>query len=97
MKKFYLFLSLFVTQVLFAQNGFWSNNGLVSIKNGAYLSVIGDTYNQGTGIYNNSDSIFLTGDWNHDANNRCFDSIGTGWVFLWADDQRIKGTPNLCR
>jgi gliding motility-associated-like protein len=92
MKKSYLFLSLFVTQVLFAQNGFWSNNGLVSIKDGAYLSVIGDTYNQGTGIYNNSDSIFLTGDWNHDANNRCFDSIGTGWVFLWADDQRIKGT-----
>ncbi|HLP21678.1 MAG TPA: hypothetical protein VK174_15300, partial [Chitinophagales bacterium] len=58
-----------------AQNGYWSNNGLVSIKDGAFLSVIGDCFNQGDGHYNNSDSIFLTGDWSHSANNRCFDSI----------------------
>src|ERR1043165_4500846 len=89
-----LLLALFVPAWLscFAQNEFWSNNGLVSIKDGAYLSVIGDCYNQGNGIYDNSDSIFLTGNWTHDANNRCFDSIGTGWVYLYAADQRIKGT-----
>lgn len=75
----------------FAQNGFWSNNGLVSIKSGAYLSVIGDAYNQNNGHYNNTDSIFITGDWIHNALNRCFDSIGTGWVYLWANDQRIRG------
>jgi gliding motility-associated-like protein len=74
-----------------AQNGYWSNNGLVSVKSGAYISVIGDAYNQGNGIYDNSDSIFITGDWIHNAPNRCFDSIGTGWVYLWAADQRIRG------
>lgn len=74
------------------QTAFWSNNGLVSIKDGAYLSVVGDAYNQGAGIYNNTDSIFLTGNWTHDAPNRAFDSIATGWVYLWDADQRIKGT-----
>ncbi len=75
-----------------AQNGFWSNNGLVSIKDGAYLSVIGDCFNQNDGHYNNSDTIFLTGDWSHSAPNRCFDSIDRGWVYLYAADQRVKGT-----
>lgn len=75
-----------------AQNAFWSNNGLVSIKSAAYLSIIGDAYNQGNGIYDNSDSIFITGDWKHDAANRCFDSIGKGWVYFYAADQRIKGS-----
>ncbi|MBP6732754.1 MAG: gliding motility-associated C-terminal domain-containing protein [Chitinophagales bacterium] len=90
----HLLLTLFIALCLpaAAQTAFWSNNGLVSIKDGAYLSVIGDCFNQGDGIYNNSDSIFLTGNFNHSANNRCFDSIGTGWVYLYAADQRIKGT-----
>ncbi|MCW5908222.1 MAG: gliding motility-associated C-terminal domain-containing protein [Chitinophagales bacterium] len=82
---------LFAHLHLFAQNAFWSNNGLVSVKDGAYLSVVGDAYNQNNGIYNNTDSIFVTGNWTHNAPNRCFDSIGTGWVFLWAADQHIKG------
>lgn len=91
MKKLLFAFSVLLSHSLFAQTGYWSNNGLVSIKDGAYLSVIGDCYNQGNGIYNNSDSIFLTGDWIHDANNRCFDSIATGWVYLYAADQRIRG------
>jgi gliding motility-associated-like protein len=92
MRNLVLAFFLAVAVVSNAQNAFWSNNGLVSIKDGAYLSVIGDCYNQGNGIYDNTDSIFLTGNWTHDANNRCFDSIGTGWVYLYAADQRIKGT-----
>ncbi len=91
MARFYIFLYSFIATSCFAQQNFWSNNGLVSIKDGAYLSVIGDAYNQNDGHYNNTDSIFLTGDWTHDAANRCFDSIATGWVYFWADDQRIKG------
>lgn len=58
------------------------------------MSVIGDAYNQNRGHYNNSDSIFITGDWIHNAPNRCFDSIGTGWVYLYAADQRIRGNSN---
>ncbi len=91
MKKLLSLLFSFVWFSSSAQTGYWSNSGLVSIKDGAYLSVIGDCYNQGNGIYNNTDSVFLTGDWTHNANNRCFDSIATGWVYLYANDQRIKG------
>ena len=93
------FTFLFALTVLlsfsaFSQNAFWSNTGLVSIKDGAYLSVIGDAYNVDTGIYDNSDTIFVTGNWSHSANNRCFDSIGRGWVYLYADSQHITGTSN---
>lgn len=92
-----IFLFSFIALVSltsFAQNAFWSNTGLVSIKPGAFLSVIGDAYNRDSGYYDNSDTIFLTGDFSHTAPNRCFDSIGTGWVYLYAADQRIKGTSN---
>ncbi|MFN8321181.1 MAG: gliding motility-associated C-terminal domain-containing protein [Chitinophagales bacterium] len=92
MKKYLLVIITLMCLFSTAQNAYWSNNGLVSIKDGAYLSVIGDCYNQGDGIYNNTDTIFLTGDWIHDASNRCFDSIGTGWVYLYAADQRIRGS-----
>lgn len=92
MKKYFLSVFVLASLLSVAQNAFWSNNGLVSVKGGEYISVIGDCYNQGNGIYDNSDSIFLTGNWQHDANNRCFDSIGTGWVYLYANTQRIKGT-----
>lgn len=92
MKKLLPVLVLLSTLASQAQNGFWSNNGLVSIKDGAYLSIIGDAYNQNSGHYNNTDTIFVTGNWQHDAANRCFDSIGTGWVYLYAADQHIQGT-----
>ncbi|MES2622567.1 MAG: gliding motility-associated C-terminal domain-containing protein [Bacteroidota bacterium] len=91
MRILFPFAFLLTSLSAFTQNAFWSNNGLVSIKDGAYLSVIGDGYNQGNGMYNNTDTIFLTGDWIHNAPNRCFDSIGTGWVYLYAADQRIRG------
>ncbi|HWB62339.1 MAG TPA: hypothetical protein VG603_02430, partial [Chitinophagales bacterium] len=93
MRKFYLcFFVCFAVLGLNAQNAFWSNNGLVSIKDGAYLSINGDAYNQDSGIYDNTDTIFVTGNWTHNAPNRCFDSIGTGWVYLYAGDQHINGS-----
>jgi gliding motility-associated-like protein len=75
-----------------AQISFWSNNGLVSLKPGAYLSIIGNAFNQDSGHYNNNDSIFVTGNFTNNAPNRCFDSIGAGWVYLYADTQHINGT-----
>lgn len=92
MKFRLLAIGLLFTFFAQAQNAFWSNNGLVSVKSGAYISVLGDAYNQNDGHYHSTDTVFVTGDWVHDAPNRCFDSIGTGWVYLWAADQRIRGT-----
>lgn len=93
MKKLYFLLfSVALSTVAFSQTSFWSNNGLVSVKDSAYISIIGDAYNQNDGHYNNSDTIFVTGDWIHDAPNRCFDSINTGWVYLYTADQRVRGT-----
>ena len=85
------FLSL-LSLTAFTQNAFWSNTGLVSLKPGAYVSIIGDAYNRDSGYYDNSDSIFVTGNWSHTALNRCFDSIGTGWVYMHGDTQHITGT-----
>ena len=93
MRKFALLVSALVVSLsVAAQNALWSNNGLVSVKAAAFISVVGDASNQGNGIYDNSDSIFVTGNWTHNANNRCFDSIGLGWVYLYAADQHINGT-----
>lgn len=90
-KNIYLFFLLPLVAV--AQNNrFWSNNGaLVSIKDKAYLSVNGDMYNLRQGIYDNTDSIFLTGDWINNAGNHAFSGIDSGYVFFHAADQYIKG------
>lgn len=88
----FLLLFAMVWNKSVAQAPIWSNQGaLVSLKGDTYLSLIGDAVNARNGIYNNSDTIFLTGDWINDAGNRAFDSIGTGWVYLYAADQRIRG------
>ena len=89
-----LFSVILLSLSAFTQNAFWSNTGLVSIRGGEYLSVIGDAYNRDSGIYDNRDTIFVTGNWSHTAPNRCFDSIGTGWVYLYAGDQHVNGTSN---
>jgi gliding motility-associated-like protein len=92
-KQLLAFLLLFSFTYTFSQNGFWSNAGaLVSIKDTSFLSVIGDMYNSNGGHYNNSDSIFVTGDWSNTAGNHAFDSIDAGYVYMWDKDQRIKGT-----
>ena len=92
-KRLLFFFLLFVNFHIQAQSGFWSNAGaLVSIKDTSFLSVIGDMYNSNGGHYNNSDSIFITGDWINTAGNHAFDSIDAGYVYMWDKDQRIKGT-----
>ena len=91
MKKF-LLIFLLIPFFGIAQNAFWSNNGaLVSIKDKAYLSVNGDMHNLRGGLYDNTDSIFLTGDWRNDAGNHVFSGIDSGYVFFHGADQTIKG------
>ena len=89
------FSSLFIFTVLIlslsAQDFLSNNSGLVSIKDGAFLSVQGDIYIENNGVFDNSDSIFFTNDWINNAGNTGFSSIGEGYVYLIGDDQRIRG------
>jgi gliding motility-associated-like protein len=92
MKIFRLFLLFFAVKSS-AQTGFWSNAGAqVSIIDKAYLSVIGDMYNTNNGTYYNTDSIFLTRNWNNSAGNIAFiNHLDSGYVFLHGADQNIEG------
>lgn len=94
MKQLYIssFL-LLTTGNIMAQDFLSNNSGLISIKDGAYLSVEGDIYLENNGVFDNSDSIFLTEDWINNAGNTGFSSQGEGYVFLHGDnDQTIKGS-----
>jgi gliding motility-associated-like protein len=90
-KKQLLFLLLFSFSTIYAQDFLSNNSGLVSIKDGAFLSVEGDIFIENNGVFDNSDSIFFTNDWFNNAGNTGFSSIGEGYVYLIGDDQRIGG------
>lgn len=69
-----------------------SNDGaLISIKDGAMMSVHGDVYNQNNGFFHNSDTIYLFEDWINIAGNEGFNSLGEGIVILNGSNQRIRG------
>jgi gliding motility-associated-like protein len=92
MRYFILFLIFPLFQAnIFAQAFFSNNSGLVSIKDGAYLSVQGDIFIENNGIFDNSDTIFFTRDWINNAGNIGFSSIGEGYVYMIGEDQRIRG------
>jgi len=93
MKQLYIssvFTLLYV--ISFSQDFLSNNSGLVSIKDGAFLSVEGDIYIENNGVFDNSDSIFLTNDWINNAGNTGFSSQGEGYVFLHGIDQTIGGS-----
>ena len=90
-KKQLLFLLLFSFSTIYAQDFLSNNSGLVSIKDGGFLSVEGDIFIENNGVFDNSDSIFFTNDWFNNAGNTGFSSIGEGYVYLIGDDQRIGG------
>lgn len=92
MKQISFFFSfLLYTAFVSAQDFLSNNSGLVSIKDGAFLSVEGDIFIENNGVFDNSDSIFFTNDWVNNAGNTGFSSIGEGYVYLIGDDQRIRG------
>jgi gliding motility-associated-like protein len=92
MKQIPLFIIFFLLlNTLKAQDFLSNNSGLVSIKDGAFLSVVGDIYLENNGVFDNSDTIFFTEDWINNAGNTGFSSIGEGFVYLIGDDQRIRG------
>ena len=82
-KKQLLFLLLFSFSTIYAQDFLSNNSGLVSIKDGAFLSVEGDIFIENNGVFDNSDSIFFTNDWFNNAGNTGFSSIGEDGIFLY--------------
>ena len=93
MKKILTFLLIFfITQNNFSQAFLSNNSALVSIKNSALLSVQGDIYIEKNGIFDNSDTIKLTGDFTNNAGNIGFNPINKGYVYLIGANERINGT-----
>jgi gliding motility-associated-like protein len=91
MKKALLFFFLPIVSSM-AQTAYWSNVGLVSVIDKAYLSVQGDMYNSRGGEYFNTDSIFLIGHWDNSAGNNAFrNHLDSGYVFFHGANQDIKG------
>jgi len=87
---------LIITIVLFSYSlsaQMLSNQGtLVSVKGNAFVAVHGDVRNDNNGTFHNSNEIHCFGDWENNANNEAFTSVGAGIVHLQGDNQRIKGT-----
>ncbi len=75
---------------LFGQLG--NNGALISVKDGAFMSVHEEVVNYNGGTFHNTDTIYLFDDWTNIAGNEAFISLGVGVVHLYGDDQRIKGT-----
>ncbi len=84
--------TVLVLPFVHGQNFLSNNSGLVSIKDGAFLSVKGDVFIESGGVFDNSDSIFLTGDWTNNAGNIGFSSQNEGYVYFIGDDQYINGS-----
>ncbi len=73
--------------------GQFSNNGaLISVKSGAKLSIHEEVVNYNGGTFHNTDTIYAFDDWTNNAGNEAFTSTGIGIVYLYGDNQRIKGT-----
>lgn len=88
-----LFLCLIPTLFCAAQTPMLSNQGtLISVKDGAFVAVHGDVQNENSGEFHNSDTIHLYGDWENNASNEGFISLGEGLVTMRGDSQEIKGS-----
>jgi gliding motility-associated-like protein len=75
-----------------AQVPMLSNQGaLISVKNNAFVSVQGKVQNDQNGTFHNSNEIYVSGDWENNANNEAFVSTGEGIVHLNGVNQTIQG------
>ncbi|MDC0231480.1 hypothetical protein OAK19_05895, partial [Aureispira] len=88
----YIFLSM-CSFCIAAQTPMLSNQGaLFSVKGNAFVSVHGDSRNDNTGTFHNSNEMHLFGDWENNASNEAFVSIGEGVVHMQGDTQHIRGS-----
>lgn len=92
MKKIFILLLITISfGSVFSQSFLSNNSGLVSLKDGALLSVQGSVFIENNGIFDNSDTIKLTQDWVNNAGNTGFSTFDKGYVYLRGNDQRIRG------
>lgn len=97
--KFYFFSGKIPVIIIFivllsvcrAQD-FVNNGDVISNLNGNLIFVDGNVTNLTNGIFENSGSIYLTGDWTNTAGNPAFTPIAGGTVLLTGATQNIQGT-----
>lgn len=69
-----------------------SNQGaLIAVQDSAVLSVQGKVQNDNTGTFENHSEIYVTGDWENNANNEAFVNRGAGIVHLRGNTPSIQG------
>lgn len=86
------FISLFLSFSLYAQLSVSNRGALISLKNGAFVSIHGDYRSEVNGSFDNEDTVFIFGDWINNAGNTGFNEPGEGAVVFLGDTQHIKGT-----
>ena len=88
------FILLFVCSMLTlkAQLSMSNQGALISLKNGAFISIHGDYRSDLNGSFDNEDTVFVFGDWENNAGNTGFNEPNEGAVVFLGDDQHIKGT-----
>lgn len=75
-----------------AQPPMLSNQGaLISVQDSAFVAVQGKVQNDGTGTFDNRSEIYVTGDWENNANNEAFINRGEGIVHLRGNTPAIQG------
>lgn len=87
-----IFCTILACNSAFGQLSVSNWGGLISIKDGAFISVHGDYVSSHAGLVDNTDSIFLYGNWVNNAGNTGFNPNAGGTVILDAAAQRIQGT-----
>ena len=88
---FVLIATGFVT-TLSAQLSVSNQGALISLKNGAFVSIHGDYRSELNGSFDNEDTVFIFGDWENNAGNTGFNEPNEGAVVFLGDTQHIKGT-----
>ncbi|GIV32549.1 MAG: hypothetical protein KatS3mg031_0084 [Chitinophagales bacterium] len=93
MRTYFCCIILFSTSFFLSAQPALSNRGaLISLKDGAFISVHGDYRSEVNGSFDNEDTVFLFGNWINNAGNTGFNEPGEGAVVMLGNDQRIQGT-----
>lgn len=93
MKKLLLVFSFFFLLVVncFAQE-FVNNGDVISNLNGNIIYVNGNVSDLSNGIFENTGSIYLTGDWTNTAGNPAFTNTPGGTVLMAGGNENVQGS-----
>lgn len=91
MRNFTIFLLSLFAQPLIAQSFLSNDAAFISVNEGAFISVDGDFHHGAGSFIDNSDSIFLTGDWINNSQGGVFTNDPRGTVVFRGGNQEIRG------